>query len=84
MCDVDIKIVVNTNHNTFDLEQYKILCEVVKGNCLVWARVEIDVLGPDSKRWHLLSSEFREAVSLLQVLNSFFKMITSEGMYTYT
>ena len=72
--DADIKIVAITNHNTFDLEQYKILCEVVKGNCLVWPGVEIDVLEPDSKRWHLIVvANPREAASFATSVGTLFQ-----------
>ena len=72
--DADIKIVAITNHNTFDLEQYKILCEVVKGNCLFWPGVEIDVLEPDSKRWHLIVvANPREAASFATSVGTLFQ-----------
>lgn len=52
--NADIKIVAITNHNTFDLEQYKLLSNSVSDFCLVWPGVEIDILEPESKRWHLI------------------------------
>lgn len=52
--DADVKIVGVTNHNAFDIEQYKTLVNTVKEICLVWPGVEIDVLEPGSKRWHLI------------------------------
>ena len=50
----DVKIVAITNHNAFDLEQYKSLAAVVVNTCQVWPGVEIDVLESGSKRWHLI------------------------------
>ncbi len=52
--DADVRIVAITNHNAFDLQQYVELSEVVRDFCLVWPGVEIDVLEPDSTRWHLI------------------------------
>ena len=52
--DADIKIVAITNHNHFDKEQYLNLSCVVDGICCVWPGVEIDVLEPNSQRWHLI------------------------------
>lgn len=70
--DADIKIVAITNHNSFDLEQYKALSEIVKGSCLVWPGVEIDVQESGSRRWHLIvvanpkeSESFSESVAIL-------------------
>ncbi len=70
--NADVKIVAITNHNAFDLQQYKTLSEIVKGNCLVWPGVEIDVLEPGSRRWHLIvvanpkeAERFAESVEAL-------------------
>ena len=52
--NADIKIVAITNHNSFDIEQYKILSKAVSGICIVWPGVELDVFEPGSKRWHLI------------------------------
>ena len=52
--DADIKIVAITNHNAFDIEQYRTLSNIVSGSCLVWPGVEIDVFERGSKRWHLI------------------------------
>ena len=52
--NADIKIVAITNHNAFDLKQYKQLSDIVSGICQVWPGVEIDVQEPGSKRWHLI------------------------------
>ena len=52
--NADVKIVAITNHNAFDLEQYKSLVKITEGECLVWPGVELDVLEPGSKRWHLI------------------------------
>lgn len=52
--NADIKIVAITNHNAFDLEQYRLLYNAVDGICQVWPGVEIDVQEPSSKRWHLI------------------------------
>ena len=52
--NADIKIVAITNHNSFDYRQYVTLSTAVSGNCIVWPGVEIDVLEPGSRRWHLI------------------------------
>jgi energy-coupling factor transporter ATP-binding protein EcfA2 len=52
--NADVKIVAITNHNSFDIKQYNDLVEVVRGKCLIWPGVELDVLEPGSKRWHLI------------------------------
>ena len=41
--NADIKIVAITNHNAFDLDQYKKLSNIVSGSCQVWPGVEIDL-----------------------------------------
>lgn len=48
----DVKIVAITNHNAFDLEQYRVLKEKVLDICQVWPGVEIDVGG--ETRFHLI------------------------------
>lgn len=48
----DVKIVAITNHNAFDLEQYRVLKEKVLDICQVWPGVEIDVGG--ETRFHLM------------------------------
>ena len=52
--NADVKIVAITNHNSFDIKQFNVLVEVVRGKCLIWPGVELDVLEPGSKRWHLI------------------------------
>lgn len=72
--DADIKIVAITNHNAFDFEQYHILSEIVKDTCQVWPGVEIDVLEPDSKRWHLIVvANPKEAESFANSVSSLFQ-----------
>ena len=50
--NTDVKIVAITNHNHFDLEQYKTLKASVESICQVWPGVEIDVQG--ETKWHLI------------------------------
>jgi predicted ATPase len=51
--DADVKIVAITNHNSFDFEQYKSLCDIIHDICQVWPGVEIDVKD-NAKKWHLI------------------------------
>lgn len=50
--NADVKIVAITNHNHFDIEQYKALRNEVKDVCQVWPGVEIDIQG--LTKWHLI------------------------------
>lgn len=66
----DVKIVAITNHNAFDLNQYKLLKEKVKDICQVWPGVEIDIDG--ETKFHLIvitraedADRFAEAVEQL-------------------
>lgn len=49
----DVKIVAITNHNVFDLEQFKKIQELLSDGIQVWPGVELDVVD-DSVRGHLL------------------------------
>lgn len=72
--NADVKIVAITNHNLFDFEQYKVLSAAVSENCIVWPGVEIDVLEPDSKRWHLIIVvNPKEAERFSESVNTLFK-----------
>ena len=52
VANADVKIVAITNHNHFDINQYKTLQAAVKDFCQVWPGVEIDIKG--KTRWHLI------------------------------
>lgn len=52
--NADVKIVAITNHNTFDYDQYLTLKNVVADFCSVWPGIEIDVLGSNGKKFHLI------------------------------
>ena len=52
VANADVKIVAITNHNHFDIKQYKALQFAVKDFCQVWPGVEIDIQG--KTRWHLI------------------------------
>lgn len=49
----DVKILAVTNHNHFDLQQYKELQQSVEGVCQVWPGVELDIL-EDNNKAHLI------------------------------
>ena len=48
--NADVRIVAITNHNAFDLEQYNILKEKVRGFCDVWPGIELDANGDQKKK----------------------------------
>lgn len=50
----DIRIAAITNHNHFDIEQYKQLKCSVEESCMVWPGVELDIIGKSSKKGHLI------------------------------
>lgn len=52
--NADVKIVAITNHNHFDRNQYNDFSTSTKGLCQIWPGVELDVLGSNEKRWHLI------------------------------
>ena len=52
--DADVKIVAITNHNTFDYDQYVLLKSAVADICAVWPGIEIDILGSDGRKYHLI------------------------------
>lgn len=54
IANANIKIVAITNHNAFLYEQYLELKKAVQDICLVWPGVEIDILGSNDKRFHLI------------------------------
>jgi len=49
----EVKIVAITNHNVFDLAQYKTFVEVVNDDFQIWPGVELDIL-EDDRRGHLI------------------------------
>ncbi len=49
----DVKILAITNHNHFDINQYKRFHDLVEDTCQIWPGVELDVID-DSKRAHLI------------------------------
>lgn len=57
----EVKIVVITNHNLFDKEQYNIFKEAVKEHCQVWPGIELDVTGESGKKGHLILISSPEA-----------------------
>jgi len=56
-CDIvkstDVKICAITNHNHFDIAQYKKIVEHANGELLVWPGIEVDVL-EDGRHGHLI------------------------------
>ena len=62
VANADVKIVAITNHNHFDLKQYRLLRDTVKDFCQVWPGVEIDVKG--KTKWHLIVVANPENVNL--------------------
>lgn len=52
--NANVKIVAITNHNAFDYKQYLELKEAVKGICVVWPGIEIDITGSNGKKFHLI------------------------------
>lgn len=49
-----VKIIVITNHNLFEKEQYLLFKEAVKENCQIWPGIELDVIGASGKKGHLI------------------------------
>lgn len=52
--NANVKIVAITNHNAFDYGQYTVLRDTVADFCTVWPGVEIDILGSNNKKYHLI------------------------------
>lgn len=52
--DADVKIVAITNHNAFDIEQYKCFKDATTDICQIWPGVEIDIQQKERSRWHLI------------------------------
>lgn len=52
--ETDVKILAITNHNHFDLEQYKEFKTSVDGFCQIWAGIEFDIL-EEERRAHLIT-----------------------------
>jgi predicted ATPase len=50
----DVKILAITNHNHFDHEQYLQFKKSVDGFCQVWPGVELDIIGKNGTRAHLI------------------------------
>jgi len=71
----EVKIIAITNHNVFELEQYKEIVSLIGGSAQVWPGIELDIF-ENGARGHLLVivspknvSEFATVVSNL-TLNS--------------
>lgn len=65
VANADVKIIAITNHNHFDLEQYRTLRDTVKDFCQVWPGVEIDIQG--KTKWHLIVVANPENVELFNI-----------------
>ena len=52
--NANVRIIAITNHNAFDYEQYTVLRDTVSEFCAVWPGVEIDILGSNGKKYHLV------------------------------
>lgn len=52
--DSGVKIVVITNHNHFDKQQYKLLSDSVKDYCMVWPGIELDVSSKSESQGHVI------------------------------
>lgn len=51
--NTDVKILAITNHNHFDLKQYKEFQDSLSGHCQIWPGIELDII-ENKKRSHLL------------------------------
>ena len=51
--DTDVKILAITNHNHFDLKQYKEMRDGLSGQCQIWPGIELDII-ESGNRAHLL------------------------------
>lgn len=65
----EVRVVAITNHNFFDLEQFKEIVKIMNGDAQVWPGVELDISEPSAKS-HLLVivsprflNEFSDAVN---------------------
>lgn len=54
ICKTDVGIVAITNHNLFDYEQYKEIIEMMDGQVQVWPGIELDVIGEDDSKGHVI------------------------------
>lgn len=52
--EAGVEIVAITNHNLFDVDQYRDFKESVESFCEVWPGVELDVIGPTNKVGHVI------------------------------
>jgi predicted ATPase len=52
--NTDVRILAITNHNHFDLEQYKEFVDASGSNCQIWPGIELDVV-ENGKRGHLIA-----------------------------
>lgn len=50
----EVKVVVISNHNHFDLCQFDQLQDAVKDECILWPGVELDIVGNSGKTAHLV------------------------------
>jgi predicted metal-dependent phosphoesterase TrpH len=67
----DVRIVAITNHNVFDLDQYKAITTLINDEAQVWPGIELDI-DEDESRGHLLAivspalaEDFAERVATL-------------------
>ena len=54
LASTDVGIIAITNHNVFDLDQFKQIENLIDGDIQVWPGVELDVVDVDGGRGHLL------------------------------
>ncbi len=52
--DANVEIVAITNHNTFDINQYKAIIKIIDENIQVWPGIELDIKSKFGNNWHLL------------------------------
>lgn len=67
----EVRVIAITNHNIFDLDQFKQIEVLLDGNAQVWPGIEFDIL-EDEKRGHLLvivsprlAEEFSSSVEMI-------------------
>lgn len=66
----DVKIVAITNHNYFDLKQYKEILDFAQDNYIVWPGIEIDIIDEGSKGHVIVISNPKEIEKFQSIINN--------------
>ena len=70
--NANLKIIAITNHNCFDVDQYREFSDAISSSCMIWPGIELDIQENGGDKWHLIlianpqnAQQFSNTVSTL-------------------